>query len=218
VIGGGAPDLVARRLLGSAPTWTSSAAQVYLARGGAAEVAGVSQVQSAGEGSWVSASGPLVASGGGSLLLTRSVGPGRLELLADTSPLQNQLLTAADNAQLGVDLAGPAGRPVAFAEELHGYGLASGLAAIPGRWWLALAGLGAAALLWALARGRRLGPAELPAPDPAPARVAYVQSLATVIARSRRREELEGLARAAGIELPPSTTNLPAHTQPRSGE
>src|SRR5207237_9769608 len=93
-----------------------------------------------------------------SLLLVARAGRGRVALLADASPLQNRLLARADDAELGLALAG--GRPVAFVESVHGYGRATGVAAIPHSWLVAFAGLGLAALLLIWARGRRPGPPE----------------------------------------------------------
>jgi hypothetical protein len=73
-----------------------------------------------------------------------------------------------------------------FAEELHGFGEATGLAAIPSRWWVAFAGLCLAWAAWGLARGRRLGPAQAPAPPPIPPRAEYVDALARALMRSRK--------------------------------
>jgi hypothetical protein len=121
----------------------------------------------------------------GALLLTLKQGRGRIDLLADASPVENAMLARADNAQLALDLAGEPHRPVVFAEALHGYTEATGLAAIPTRWWIAFGGLILAAGAWALARGRRLGPPEPAAPEPAPPRREYVEALATVLLKTR---------------------------------
>ena len=69
-------------------------------------------------------------------------------------------LARADNAAFGLAAAGAGGRPVAFLETVHGYGEATGLAALPARalWVLAGLALAALALVWSMAR--RLGPAE----------------------------------------------------------
>ncbi len=116
-------------------------------------------------------------------------------MLADSSPLQNQLLASADNAKLALNLAGPANAPVLFAEAIHGFGRATGLAAIPGSWWLMFGLLFAAAATWAVSRGRRLGPADEPHPALAPARSAYVAGMAGALLRTRDRD---GIARLAG--------------------
>jgi hypothetical protein len=149
-------------------------------------------VQSAGEGEWTDTSGyraPLRDSAGGALLLERTLGRGRLELLADASPLQNRLLASADNAQLALNLAG-GGRPVTFVESVHGFGQSRGLAAIPDRWWVAFAGLALAGLLWVLARGRRLGPAEPIGAASQPPRAAYVEAISLLLRRTNDPDEL----------------------------
>lgn len=184
VIGGGDPRAAVSRLVSAVPAWAGSGPQDY-------RLPGVSDVRTTGQGAWLTPTA--------TLLVTRAYGSGRLLALADSSPLQNRLLAVADNAQFGLALAGP-GRPVVFAEALHGYGQATGLAAIPTRWWLALGGLGLAGLLWVLSCGRRLGPAERQPAPPAPPRGAYIESLATAVARARDREQLAELAREAGIE------------------
>jgi hypothetical protein len=77
---------------------------------------------------------------------------------------------------------------VAFAESEHGFGRASGLAAIPTRWRVMLGGLVLAVVVLALARLRRLGPPERTAEDLPPPRRAYVESMAVVLARTRSPE------------------------------
>jgi len=162
-------------------------------------VAGVSVVRSAGEGEWSRASdysSPLrsaSASGGGAdggLLLERPLGKGTLALLADASPLQNRLLDLSDNAQFALDLSGPPTRRVVFVESLHGFGAGRGLAALPARWWVAFAGLLLAALLWSLARGRRLGVAEPAEGHRQPARADYVHAMSLLLRRTDDPQEL----------------------------
>jgi hypothetical protein len=122
------------------------------------------------------------------LVAVRRVGRGTVEFLADSSPLQNRLLGSADNAAFGLALAAPRGRPVAFLESYHGYGTGSGLSALPLAWKLLLAGLGLAALVYAIARGRRFGPPEEEGRRLAPPRREYVDSLAAVVGRSKNRQ------------------------------
>ena len=151
------------------------------------ETAGVSRVETAGVGAWATAgqARPALGSGRRHLLVVAPVGRGRLALLADASPLQNRLLARADDAKLGLSLAGPPSRPVTFVESVHGYGRASGLGAIPTSWRFALGGLVLAALVLMWSRGRRLGPAEeLERPLPPPRR-EYVDALAGLLERSR---------------------------------
>jgi hypothetical protein len=170
-------------VLSRPPEWSPQGARFVRPRARVPETAGVSRVETAREGSWQRTGDARPALG--DLLVVASVGRGRIALLADASPLQNRLLAHADDAELGLSLAGPAGRPVAFVESVHGYGRASGLGAIPGRWWFALGGLVLAGLLLMWARGRRLGPPEeLERPLPPPRR-EYVDALAGLLERSR---------------------------------
>ena len=152
------------------------------------EVAGVEDVQAGGSGRWTELGGAVPALGDGTdegiLLAIASAGEGRIALLADGSPLQNHLLATGDNAALALALAGEPDRPVLFAESHHGYGEGIGLSALPTGWKVALAGLGLAAIGLVIARGRRLGPPELTSRDLAPARIAYVESVAGILART----------------------------------
>ena len=122
---------------------------------------------------------------------------GRLLLLADAGPLQNRALAEADNGAFALGLAGPRGKDVAFVESIHGYEEATGLAAIPGRWMLAVAGLALAALLFAFARGRRFGPPELAERELDPPRRAYVEALAASLARTKDRSRAAAPVRDA---------------------
>jgi hypothetical protein len=194
VIGGSDSQSTLPAVIPRPPQWSSSAATRELARADAGvTLAGVSEVRSAGEGEWSASAGyraPLRSGAGGSLLLERNIGRGTIALLADASPLQNRLLAAADNAQLGLDLSGGRGRAVVFVESVHGFGESRGLAALPGRWWLAFAGLALAGLLWILARGRRLGAAEHAGEPPPPPRSAYVDAISLLLQRTRDPREL----------------------------
>jgi hypothetical protein len=131
----------------------------------------------------------VIAGEGGSILAVALVGSGRAVLLADPSPLQNRLLDRDDNAALGLAVAGAKSRRVDFLESVHGYRPATGFAAIPWSWRFALGGLILAALVLMLARGRRLGPAEAEDRELPPPRRVYVESLAAVLARTKRPEE-----------------------------
>jgi hypothetical protein len=152
------------------------------------EVAGVEAVRAEGTGRWEKLDGAVPVLGDGTtdgvLLAVASVGSGRVALLADASPLQNRLLASGDNAALGLALAGAIERPVLFAESHHGYGEDIGLAALPSGWKVALIGLGLAAIALVIARGRRLGPPEQTSRELAPPRIAYVESVAGILARS----------------------------------
>ncbi len=131
-------------------------------------------------------------------VVARSLGSGRVFLLADASPLENRLLGSADNAALGLTLAGPTTRPVEFLESYHGYGRSAGLSALPFAWKLLLGGLGLAALTWLVARGRRFGPPEPEGRALPPPRRLYVDSLAATLGRGRQRDAaIEPVRRAA---------------------
>jgi len=172
------------------PGWRPNASASARARG----LPGVADIRTAGEGAWVDPAGRrLVVAAGRPVVVEERLGKGALVLVADPSPLQNRLLAAADNAGLGLALAGD--RPVVFAETVHGYGAASGVGAIPARWWWVFAGLFLAAVLFALARGRRLGPAELPWRELPPARVEFAEALATQLAKTHPRGDAVRTAR-----------------------
>jgi hypothetical protein len=194
VIGGSSSQSTLPAVIPRLPQWSSSgSASEFPVASAGATLAGVSEVRSAGEGEWSTTAGyraPLRSATGGSLLLERNLGRGRIELLADASPLQNRLLASAGNAQLGLNLIGGRARPVVFVESVHGFGQSRGLAALPARWWLAFAGLALAGLLWILARGRRLGPAEHTSAASPPPRSAYVEAISLLLRRTRRPEEL----------------------------
>jgi hypothetical protein len=187
LVAGGAEPQWLDAVLSRPPTWSLDQIETATPRVRVPETEGVSRVQAAGFGAWTvtGETRPALGSGRRILLVVAPVGRGRLALLADASPLQNRLLARADDAKLGLSLAGPAGRPVAFVESVHGYGQASGFGAIPTSWRFALGGLVLAALVLICARGRRLGPAEaLERPLPPPRR-EYVDALAALLERSR---------------------------------
>jgi len=161
------------------------------------------QVETGGAGGWR----------GEGLVATRRVGNGTVELLADSSPLQNRLLGSADNAAFGLALAGPPSRPVEFLESYHGYGTGSGLSALPLAWKLLLGGLGLAALVYMVARGRRFGPPEQDGRSLAPPRREYVDSLAAVVARSKRRDAAVGPVRREARDAVLRRASLPPNVE-----
>lgn len=160
-------------------------------------LASVERVRTAGEGTWdgVTQARVLLGTPSAPLLLEQRIGKGSALLLADSSPLQNRLLGEADNAALGLELAGAGGRPVVFLESVHGYGEATGIAAIPARWWWVLGGLALAAVLHALAHGRRFGPPEREHRELPPPRAEFAEALATSLAKARPRREAVETAR-----------------------
>jgi hypothetical protein len=199
VAGGAESSFWLAELLGSRLRWDPVAPTRPRVLAPTSEVAGVAEVESIGQGSWEDLGGalPVLGDGRDTLLAVTTRGRGRVELLADASPLQNRLLAEADDAQLGLALAGPRGRAVAFVESVHGYGRASGVLAIPGSWKWALLGLALAYVVFLWASARRLGPAEREARELAPPRRVYVDSLAAVLARSKHPAEAVAPVQAA---------------------
>ena len=198
VAGGSAPARWLRLAVPDAPSWGSTAVRNPVPVVPVPEVAGVDRIVTAGAGSWAirGSALPVLADGRRSLLSVAADGRGRVLLLASAAPLQNARLAQADNAALGLGLAGRLTRRVVFAESYHGYGTSSGLAAIPAQWKLTL-GLGLlAVVVLMLARGRRLGPAEPDARELPPPRRDYVDALATTLARTRDRADAAAALRS----------------------
>jgi hypothetical protein len=173
-----------RGVVARAPEWLPSGPRLARPTVPVAETSAVRVVQSAGAGAFASPGGTLPALG--SLMTVARSGLGRALLLADAAPLQNRLLGHADNAALGLALAGPPQRHVTFVESVHGFGERSGLAALPGRWKLALIAGIVAALLWLASRARRFGPPEDRGDEPTPARREHVDALAIALRRARQ--------------------------------
>ena len=188
VAGGASPTRWLGKLLRDPPSWQSIGSLNARPSSPSSELQGIRSVRSAGNGSFTSAgqSQPVLGADGASLMTTARLGRGRIDLLADASPLQNSYLDQADNAALGYRLAGGQGRPVAFLEGIHGYGTGTGLAGLPARWKWALVALLLAALAWVAARFRRLGAPQLPASAPVPPRRAHVEALALSLERTRQ--------------------------------
>jgi hypothetical protein len=162
------------------------------------ETSAVRRVRSAGAGGFGSSRGALPVLGHDpALLAVARAGRGRALLLADSSPLQNRLLGEADNAALGLGLAGAPGRRVTFVESVHGFGRQTGLAALPARWQIGLAIALLAALVLLLSRARRLGPPELAGGEPTPARREHVEALALALRRAREPDVALAPVRAA---------------------
>lgn len=221
VIGGGAESSVwLRSLLRPAPVWSTAGIANAELLAPVPELAGAVQLRSAGGASWRNTGAALSAYGTAdrSLVAVASLGLGRVILLADASPLQDRYLGAADNARFGLGAAGDAARPVEFFESYHGYGQASGYSSIPARWDALFAGLVLAAVALMIARGRRLGPPELESREPAPARRAYVDSLAGIMARAKRPDEALEPVRAEARARLARRTGLPPDVPPQTLE
>jgi uncharacterized protein DUF4350 len=165
------------------------------------ETGAAARVRTAGEGHWGAVRGalPIVAGADGlPIVVVRRVGRGRVALVADPSPLQNRLLDEADNAALALALTGDG--PLVFVESVHGYGTATGLASLPARFRWALLLLGLSALVLIAARWPRLGPVE-PEDEPLfPPRRAYVDALATTLAKTHDRGAAVESVRSAARE------------------
>ena len=177
--------------------------------------AGVRTVRTAGDLAWRRGGETRALFGGRGRVVVADAGLGRgtVLLLADPSPLQNRLLGAADNAALGLALAGPAGRSVDFLETYHGYGRSTGLYALPLSWKLLLGGLGVSALVYLIARGRRFGPPEPVGRELPPPRSEYVDSLAAVVARTRRPDDAVAAVRRRARETLLSRAALPRDSE-----
>lgn len=191
VAGGAQAAAWVAELLSEPPEWSPEGLDVARALVPVEPALGVEEVETAGLGVWEDAGEalPVLGDAGGAVVVVATRGRGRMTLLADTSILQNGLLGRRDNAVFALEAVGGRGRPVVFVESVHGYGRARGIAAIPDGWAWALGGLGLAALLFMWARGRRLGPAEDEERDLPPPRLEYVESLAAVLARTKRPGE-----------------------------
>jgi hypothetical protein len=186
VVGGASPFYL-RSLSDAPPHWQAAGSTSWTEID--PSLGTVRDIEGAGVGSW-SASGngrALVGRADAALLTQDHVGRGEILFLADASPLENAYLAAADNAALGLALAGDPGRPVVFPEGVHGYGASRGLAAIPDRWKVALILVALAALAFVWSRARRFGPPDQISRDLPPARAQYVQALSISLERTRDR-------------------------------
>jgi len=175
------------QVLGGAPTLSDAGAGDARPLAPVPETAGVGTVRTAEGAAWteIGAALPVLGTADEPLAVVHPVGRGRALLLADASPLQNRGLGAADNAAFGLALAAPAGGTVTFLETVHGYGNATGLAALPDEAVWALGGLALAALLFAWSHARRIGPPEDDERPLPPPRADYVDALAGALARTR---------------------------------
>jgi len=220
VAGGASSTGLLSALLDRSPDWSPDGVRRVRPDGDAPEVDGIDVVATEGDGSWeeLGETEPILADGEVVVATVAEVGAGRVVMLADTSLLQNRLLDRADNAAFALQIVGDS-TIVRLAEGQHGYGDATGLGAIPGRWKLALVGLSLASLVGAVAAGRRLGPPEDEARALPPPRRAYVDAMAESLERTRRPVEALAplqaatrarLARRAGLRPDSSEEELRA--------
>ncbi|HWK29400.1 MAG TPA: DUF4350 domain-containing protein [Solirubrobacter sp.] len=184
LVAGGAEDASwLDAVLDAPPAWRPADAAARGTLVPVTETAGVRAVRAGGSWKDLGAALPAIGPPRAPFLVTAEAGRGSVALVADATPLQNRALARGDNAALGVALA--AGRPVAFLETVHGYGVARGFGGLPAhvRWTLLGLALTALVAIWAV--GRRFGPPEDPDTDPPPPRVAYVDALAAALARAK---------------------------------
>ena len=195
VVAGTPPGALLARVIDDPPVWSKVAIGVARPLGDAPEVANIRSVRARGPGAFtdVGSATAILRSDTGVLAATAAVSGGTIVMVASASVFHNRLLARADNAAFAVAVAGSEGRPVAFVENVHGYGEAIGLGALPKRWWWALGGLAIAALALMWSRGMRLGPAELDQRELPPSRRAYVEALGASLANTKA---------AAGIARP----------------
>jgi hypothetical protein len=166
------------------------------------QVAGVTAVES-GDGGSFEVTGPqlpILGRDGRVLATWWGRGRGDVVVLADTGALQNAHLAEADDAVFGLALAGPAQRPVLFAEADHAGTSGTGLAAIPTHWKWALVAGGIATLLAMWSAGRRFGPPQDDERELPPPRRAYVDAVAATLAKTKQPEAALAPLRAAARE------------------
>jgi hypothetical protein len=187
VVGDEAPPYL-HELRDRPPVWDSGRITPW--NGVDATLGNVRSIAAVGGGQWTDAGSgtPVVGDNLSALVTSERVGRGEMLFLADPTPLQNAFLSTADNAALGLALAGP-GHRVAFAEGVHGFGASRGISAIPTRWKYAIVmiGLGALAFVWS--RARRFGPPDRATRDLPPARSEYVRALSQTLERTRDRAQ-----------------------------
>jgi hypothetical protein len=185
VIGGDSLETL-RPLAGSAISWTSGGPTSYSVSDHDSEDLRVDTVVTDGAGTFtdIGSATALLGSAGQTLAATMPVGAGRVDLIADSSVFANSHLGDADNAAFALDVFGPPRSRVTISVANQSSG--SGLGVLPGSWQLALLFLLFAWVAWVFSVGKRLGP-----PDgvddrlAAPARRSYVDSLATLLTRTK---------------------------------
>jgi hypothetical protein len=210
VVGGADPPFLGR-LLRNPPAW-GSVRRARWSVDDPREFGRVSEVATASEGAWTYPGSTTVRVGdqGESLLTEMHLGFGSMVFVADTTPFNNFLIGSADNAAFAVAVAGSQSEPIVFAEGVHGYEGATGWAALPSRWRLALVVLLAVAALFAWSRGVRLGPPESEERELAPARAEYVDAIGATLHRVADRESSRAaMAAAARALLTARGTALP---------
>jgi hypothetical protein len=201
VLGGRSPAPGVLGSLGivSPPRWQGAPAGTTHPVTRLPEVGGVQTVNATGAGSYAAAPAgvlelvPLLKGPRGVLALV-TPGRGSLVLLASSSPLRNGALGKADNAAFALDLV-PARSTVVFDEYDHGFGRAgSGLAGLPASWRWGLAFVLLSVVVWVLSAARRFGPPDAPTRITVPARVRYVDAMATLLSTRPPEQLVEAVA------------------------
>jgi hypothetical protein len=105
---------------------------------------------------------------------------------------------------------------VVFVESVHGFGRATGLAALPERWKWLLAGMALAALTYLLARARRFGPPEDAARRLPPPRRLYVDALGRTLVRAKDPVAAAAPVREAARRLVLQRAALPGDAGPEA--
>ena len=184
IAGGREPGAWLSELIAESPDWIASGATTSTPLVPLAETDGVALIESDGAGAWSNPNGGALPAIGRPVAHAPSatLGAGRIELLADASPLQNHLLADADNAALGLALAGTADPSPSRRRCTATAPIGTRRAADPLEVDADRADAGGAA------RGRRQDPPtrarQPPAPPAFPPRRAHVDALASALART----------------------------------
>ena len=191
-------------LLPETPRWSSDGLTEARVLAPVAETAGVSSVAASGSGSWIDANDSLPVLGDDvyALAAVAEAGRGRILLLSDESVLTWPRIAEADNAQFGLNIAGPRERRVLFFDSVppaRGSGAEGGsgggserpqaaapgpLEVLPSNWKWAIVLLIAAILALMAARARRLGAPDEAARPLAPPRGNFVAAVGESLQRT----------------------------------
>ncbi len=189
VIGGTSPNGWLPEVLDDAPTWVPGGNSACHRIVAVPEARAVTDVVLTRSGYFSDQAGTLAflaCAGKISAAVASPGGPGnagRIVLLSDSGPLQNQFLTARDDSALALGVVADR-RTVVFAEQVHGYGASAGVFGLPDRGRAAVA-LMLLALLLAVAalRARPRSGGPLPVPLSAP-RLELVEAVAARLQRA----------------------------------
>jgi len=213
VLGGTDPRAWLPLALDGAPRWQPGGQPACHPVLAVPEAAGVTDVVLGSAGRWaeVGATLPFLACRGFTSATVASpagaAARGRVVLLADSAPLQNRFLAARDDRALALGIVG-ARRRVVFAEQAHGFGLPSGVAALPRPARVAVLLTLIAAVLAAAAGAGRPRSATVETHAGAPGRLVLAAAVGRRLAGSGRpgdvavpvqRAARAALARAGGL-------------------